>query len=344
MSTSVTVKTLQGKLLKVPVEPSDTIAHLKAKLESITGDPVSCQKLFSAGKTMTDDCVVEQCGFKEKDFLVLMVSKAPGSISLAPVSSSARTSTFPTSTYASISEVSTPAFNLDPAISTPSSTDLAPAVSVPTSPEPASQSSTRFTAIPASTTPASEQSSTGPSLVGMQTAFAVGPPSKNAISRLKDMGFSEDNIRPALRAAYNSPDRAAEVMMSGQIPEDPEPQSPAEGLEQAMASIQIPPRESTESSPSLAEEFEKDPDSLMQIFEAFSGGEGGGNTASFGRTGTNTGTRTIAIGLTGEEIASLDRLLEMGFGRNKTIEAFMYCDKNEELAINYLLEYGDDDN
>lgn len=71
----VNIKTLQQKQFKVPVEPSDTIAHLKTKIESINGNPVACQKLLFSGKALADDCLVEHCNFKESDFVVLMISK-----------------------------------------------------------------------------------------------------------------------------------------------------------------------------------------------------------------------------------------------------------------------------
>lgn len=75
MTLSITVKTLQQKQFKVEAEPSDTVAQLKQKIEGINGAPVANQKLVYSGKILADDKTVEECNIKEKDFLVLMVSK-----------------------------------------------------------------------------------------------------------------------------------------------------------------------------------------------------------------------------------------------------------------------------
>jgi hypothetical protein len=76
----------------VEAEGSETVADLKAKIQETHGHPVENQKIIfsgrpdlcilnipnliiSLGKVLTDSKTIESCDIKEKDFLVLMVSK-----------------------------------------------------------------------------------------------------------------------------------------------------------------------------------------------------------------------------------------------------------------------------
>merc|ERR1719336_85410 len=64
------------------------------------------------------------------------------------------------------------------------------------------------------------------------------------------------------------------------------------------------------------------------------GGMGGG------AAGPQGGGRGV-IQVTQEEKAAIDRLKAMGFPEHAAVEAYMVCDKNEELAANYLFNAQD---
>jgi UV excision repair protein RAD23 len=49
------------------------------------------------------------------------------------------------------------------------------------------------------------------------------------------------------------------------------------------------------------------------------------------------------VRLTQEEADAVERLIAMGFPRQRAIEAYLACDKNEEMAANFLIENGFED-
>ncbi len=51
----------------------------------------------------------------------------------------------------------------------------------------------------------------------------------------------------------------------------------------------------------------------------------------------------IQVHLTQAEMEAVDRLVSMGFDRNRALQAFLVCDKNEALAASYMLENRDMD-
>ena len=50
-----------------------------------------------------------------------------------------------------------------------------------------------------------------------------------------------------------------------------------------------------------------------------------------------------SISVTPEEMQAIDRLTQLGFPKPRAAEAFFACDKNEEMAANFLFESGYED-
>ena len=50
-----------------------------------------------------------------------------------------------------------------------------------------------------------------------------------------------------------------------------------------------------------------------------------------------------SIQVSPEEMAAINRLTQLGFPKSRAAEAYFACDKNEEMAANFLFESGFED-
>ena len=51
----------------------------------------------------------------------------------------------------------------------------------------------------------------------------------------------------------------------------------------------------------------------------------------------------VPVSVTEEERDAIERLCRLGFPRDQVVQAYFACDKNEELAANFLFEQPDDE-
>ncbi|KAG1808232.1 uncharacterized protein BJ212DRAFT_1384243 [Suillus subaureus] len=387
----LTIKTLQQKMFQLEAEGSETIADLKQKISNTQGHSVESQKLIFSGKILTDDKTVASCEIKEKDFLVLMVSKSKPTPSQPPPV---------------IASTSTP--QPEAAAPAPVPVPAAPQVLAPAPAAPA----------PVPVAPSTPSAAPAAAPITADGSFLTGEALQSTINNMVEMGFEREQVTRALRASFNNPDRAVEYLMTGipahlmheaagpaarpaqtggvapTTPAAPAPASAAPAAQPAPVAstgqpqnlfqlaqqqqqqqpggrgtatagagagvgeidlealrnhpqfqqlrqlVQTNPnllaplvQQIMEQNPHLGQLFESNPEALMQLLNGGEDIEGDGAMPP--------GAQVIHI--TPEEQAAIGRLEALGFSRQKAAEAYLACDKNEELAANYLFETGFDD-
>jgi UV excision repair protein RAD23 len=87
-----------------------------------------------------------------------------------------------------------------------------------------------------------------------------------------------------------------------------------------------------QTNPALLQMFNSNPESIMQWFQDAGEGADPPNPQGVGY-----------VHVSQDEKDAIDRLEGLGFERNLAIEAFLACDRNEELAANYLFDHMNDE-
>ncbi|GFZ03989.1 Rad23 UV excision repair protein family [Actinidia rufa] len=324
---------------------------IKKNIEDVQGKdnyPCGQQLLVHNGKVLEDESTLVESKVSEDEFLVVMLSKSK------PLGSSGTSSTQP---------VTQPTSNPTPT----------PAPEPPVqAPAPGSTSSASNVAT--ANAPSDTYGHAASNLV-------AGSNLEQTIQQIMDMGggtWDKETVTRALQAAYNNPERAVDYLYSG-IPEAaeiavpgahfPANQAATEGDGTGAAAVApilgVPnsspfnlfPQETisgggrlgpfdflrNSQQPMLQELGRQNPqllrpdhaEFLQLINEPFDSSEGD----LFDQPEQEM---PHAISVTPAEQEAVDRLEAMGFDGALVIEAFLACDRNEELTVNYLLENAGD--
>ncbi|GLC44031.1 hypothetical protein PLESTB_000221600 [Pleodorina starrii] len=133
------------------------------------------------------------------------------------------------------------------------------------------------------------------------------------------VGGGEANLNPALAALRDNP---AFGMLRAAVAQDPRSLVPL--LQQLGRShpelVQVINQNQQEFLRMLTEPGEGEEEDAMAAL--LGGGDGGG----------------MVVELSEEDEAAITRLAALGFDRNACLEAYLACDKNEEMAANFLAE------
>lgn len=341
----ITVKTIKGDEFTIEAEPSETVKAVKGKIEAEKGDAFSADglKLIWTGKILVNDDTIEKVGLKESDFLVAMPAKKKKKAAITPAR--------------------TPA------------TPQASNTSADSTPETESQAAPDTPVIAESSSQADISSSSAP--INAATEGTVGqlmemgfPRDQVEVALRASFGNADRAVHYLMNGIPQSVMAEAQPRPEGQSSSDREASGDAEdSAEQA----QTPSSAMSESSPlsalasnpnflqlravvqqnpqllpglllQLAERF---PELVQQIndnqedFYHLINDTSGGPPADRMEGGAG-GPPPGSIQVTQEEKDAIDRLCALGFDQNLAAQAYFACDKNENLAANYLMEHGHD--
>ena len=99
------------------------------------------------------------------------------------------------------------------------------------------------------------------------------------------------------------------------------------------AAQQVPEVQQAMSNPEVMEQLGIDPQMMQAIMQGM---------AMQGMAGGGGGVNPVLAQLTPEDEGAIERLMALGFPRPIVIQAFLACEKNENMAANFLFDQGSD--
>ncbi|CAI4217587.1 unnamed protein product [Parascedosporium putredinis] len=356
----VTFKDLKQNKFTLDIEPTDLISAVKQKISEEKGWDAKQQKLIYSGKILKDDETVESYKIEEKGFVVCMVNKPkePKPAASAASSSTANVPSTPAQPVAS-----TPA--APPAPAAQPSTQAA----VPSTPTPARS------AAPPADTPASFNDPSALTLgVDREAAIAnleaMGFERSQVEAAMRAAYFNPDRAveyllngipeglaqerrapaAPAASAPAAEPAAApqagggdegsvnlfdlaaAQQGGGGSTARSGGEAAPAAGAQQGFGNLDF--LRNNPQFQQLRQVVQQQPQMLEPILEQL--GEDADDDAPL-----PPGAQAISV--TEEERDAIERLCRLGFSREEAAQAYFACDKNEELAANFLFDQPDND-
>ncbi|GJQ78094.1 putative damaged DNA binding protein [Trypoxylus dichotomus] len=335
----ITLKNLQQQTFQVDIDVTKTVKNLKEKIEAEKGKeyPAENQRLIYAGKILTDENSLLEYNIDEKKFIVVMVTKPKQPEKSESGDGNVTTSS--ASTPATTTTTSTPA---------------------PTETNTTQESVTEPTPQPAVSTP--------------ESTLLMGEEYQTMVQNIIDMGYDRSQVIQALRASFNNPDRAVEYLING-IPvmdeqetvnetadmsgvdeqqsnsEDPlaflrnQPQ-----FQQMRQVIQQNPQllnavlqQIGQTNPALLQLISQNQESFVRMLNEPSSGAPAAATQNAPAGNQAAGIQPGVIQVTQQDKDAIERLKALGFPEHLVVQAYFACEKNENLAANFLLSQNFDD-
>ncbi|NXJ58583.1 RD23A protein, partial [Spizaetus tyrannus] len=206
----------------------------------------------------------------------------------------------------------------------------------------------------------------------------TGSEYETMLTEIMSMGYERERVVAALRASYNNPHRAVEYLLTG-IPGSPEPERPPvqesrppeqpapEGqprpptgenpleflreqpqfqnmrqvIQQNPALLPALLQQLGQENPQLLQQISQHQEQFIQMLNEPLG-ELGDLEGEMGAIGDESPQMNY-IQVTPQEKEAIERLKALGFPESLVIQAYFACEKNENLAANFLLSQNFDD-
>ncbi|KAL3344441.1 hypothetical protein AABB24_023734 [Solanum stoloniferum] len=366
------VKTLKGTHFEIEVKPEDTVADVKKSIETVQGQdvyPAAQQMLIHQGKVLKDPTTLEENKVAENSFVVIMLSKNKVS-----TSGTSATQPVPSNSAQPATSTGQPTQTVAPQATAAS---VAPAQSAP-APAPAPAAANPLTDVYGQAASNLVAGSTLETTVQQILDMGGGSWERDMVVRALRAAYNnperaieylysgipeQAEIPPAAPAsgqAVNPPVQASQpAVPSGGPNANPLDLFP-QGLPNVGSNVGAGNLDFLSNSPQfqalramvqanpqilqpMLQELGKQNPQLMRLIQEHQADflrlinepvEGEGNVP-----GQPAGAIPQAVTVTPEEREAIERLEAMGFDRALVLQVFFACNKNEEMAANYLLDH-----
>ncbi|CAK9297989.1 unnamed protein product [Gordionus sp. m RMFG-2023] len=370
----LTVKTVTNKVFHVDANSDDTVGELKLKIESQQGDdyPAAEQKLIYSGKILKDEITIGEYKIDENGFLVIIVSKPktsnqPKTITQPEVKTSSSDSNS-SNNPSSLSSASSKGNISEETQKTPNITE-----STSTSDPPSAIESTFITgnsqmqavidnlmnmgfdkdscikALKASfnnPTRAVEYLING--IPATSEIVASGAEATAEHSDDPESIVSDPSILPSTETDAHPADSQLQQNIlppRGQDSSDPlaflrnlpQFRQMRELVQQNPNLLQLFVQQLGQQNPQLLQRITENQERFIQMLNEPTNADSNIPSSEAGNTGANPPIVENQIVVTPVEREAIERLKAMGFPEGMVIQAYFACDKDENLAVNFLL-------
>ncbi|XP_010553921.1 PREDICTED: ubiquitin receptor RAD23d isoform X2 [Tarenaya hassleriana] len=369
----ISVKTLKGTSFEIEVKPEDKVTDVKKTIETVQGAnvyPAAQQILIHQGKVLNDDTTLEENKIAEKGFIVIMLSKSK-------VSSSGSSTASASAPPASANQPSqTPA---TAQVSAPTVTVPEPSSGAATAAAPVSTQTDVYGQAASNLVAGNKLESTVQQILDMgggswdrDTVVRALRAAYNNPERAVEYLYMGIPVQAEIPEAAQAPPSGGQATNPQPQAQQPVPAAltggpnanplnlfpqglPTTGMDDGAGNLDFlrnsqqfqALRAMVQANPQILQpmlqELGKQNPQLMRLIQDHQAdflrlineqGEGEENLL-----GQLASAMPQAVTVTPEEREAIERLEAMGFNRDIALEVFIACNKNEELAANYLLDH-----